>query len=183
MSSVPSLFFRGTNFGDPASRENHQHRLSDTLKAWNMYRHSVEGDGNCCFSAAALSLTLNWEAFNDEEIGALASCGLEPSMDVTTIATHLRKLMVDEWLANASYYQSFMVDSTQVEQEAVKFLDSGYFYGDLADTMVLAIANSLNLSIIVFSSMQCQPVVVITPRVQLAKLPLMLAYNQFGATL
>ena len=151
MSSVPSLFFRGTNFGDPASRENHQHRLSDTLKAWNMYRHSVEGDGNCCFSAAALSLTLNWEAFNDEEIGALASCGLEPSMDVTTIATHLRKLMVDEWLANASYYQSFMVDSTQVEQEAVKFLDSGYFYGDLADTMVLAIANSLNLSIIVFS--------------------------------
>ena len=63
----------------------------------------------------------------------------------------------------------------------MKFLDPGYFYGDLADTMVLSLANSLHISIIVFSSIQCQPVIIITPHTQLAKLPLMLAYSQFGA--
>ena len=181
MSSVPSLFFRGSKSGNPASRENHESRLSDILKAWNMCRYDVEGDGNCCFTAASLSLTLNWKAFSNDERSAFAALGLLPSMDVETLAAHLRKLVVDEWLTNASYYQSFMVDSVQVEQEAVKFLDPGYFYGDLADTMVLSIANSLNVSIIVFSSIQCQPVIVITPRIQVTKLPLMLAYTQFGA--
>ena len=44
-----------------------------------------------------------------------------------------RKLVVDDWLANALLYQSFMVDSVQVEQEAARFIESGYFYGDLAD--------------------------------------------------
>ena len=59
----------------------------------------------------------------------------------------------------------------------MKFMLPGYFHGDLADTMVLSIANA----IIVFSSIQYQPVIVITPRTQKVKIPLMLAYTQFGA--
>ena len=88
---------------------------------------------------------------------------------------------MEEWVSNSSYYQSFLVDTVQVEQEAMKFLLPGYFHGDLADTMVLVIANAIHATIIVFSSIQYQPVIVITPHTQKLKMPLMLAYTQFGA--
>ena len=56
----------------------------------------------------------------------------------------------------------------------------GYFHGDLADTMVLAKANAINSTIIVFSSIQCQPVIVVTPCTLETSIPLMLTYNQYG---
>ena len=124
-----------------------------------MCHQKVEGDGNCCFSAVAFSITVNWDAFTEEEREVLLSHGLSSS---TNLTLHLRKL-VDEWLEYPLYYQSFLVDSVQVEQEARKFLLPGYFYGDLADTMVLSIANAINTPILVFSSIQCQPVIVVTP--------------------
>ena len=181
MSSVPSLFFRGSHSCKTSTENDHECRLSAVLKAWNMCRQKVEGDGNCCFSAVAFSITVNWDAFTEEEREVLLSHGLSSSMNLTLMADHLRKLAVDEWLENPLYYQSFLVDSVQVEQEARKFLLPGYFYGDLADTMVLSIANAINTTIIVFSSIQCQPVIVVTPRSLKTKLPLMLAFTQFGA--
>lgn len=181
MSSVPSLFFRGSKSGSRTSEDIHERRLLDTLKAWNMCQHKVEGDGNCCFRATVLSLMLNWGTLTNEEKMHFTSRGIVPSTGVENIAAHLRKLAVNEWLSNAAYYQPFLVDSLQVEEEALKFLEPGYFYGDLADTMILSVANALNVPIIVFSSIQCQPVIVIMPRTQLAKVPLMLAYTQFGA--
>ena len=143
-----------------------------------MCQQDIQGDGNYCFSAVAFSLIVNWGVLSDEERTSLASCGLSSSMNIEAMAAQLRKLAVEEWVSNSSYYQSFLLDSVQVEQEAMKFLLPGYFHGDLADTMVLSIANA---TIIVFSSIQYQPVIVIMPRTQKVKIPLMLAYTQFGA--
>ena len=103
MSRVPSLFFRGSKSLDPSSQENHEQRLSN---AWNMGRKNIQGDGNCCFSAVAYSLSVNWGAFTEEERAALSMCGLSPSMNTEVMAAHLRKLAVEEWLSNAPYYQS-----------------------------------------------------------------------------
>ena len=180
MSRVPSFFFRGSKITDSSNDDNHKNRLSNVLEAWNMCQQGIQGDGNCCFSAVAFSLIVNWGVLSDEETTSLASCGLSSSMNIEAMASQLRKLAVEEWVSN-SYYQSFLLDSVQVEQEAMKFLLPGYFHGDLADTMVLAIANALHATIIVFSSIQYQPVIVITPRTQKVKIPLMLAYTQFGA--
>ena len=181
MSRVPSLFFRGSKSTDSSSEDNHKRRLSDVLEARSMCQQNIQGDGNCCFSAVAFSLIVNWGVLTDEERTSLASCGLSSSMNIEALAAQLRKLAVQEWVSNPSYYQSFLVDSVQVEQEAMKFLLPGYFHSDLADTMVLSIANTLHATIIVFSSIQYQPVIVITPHTQKVKIPLMLAYTQFGA--
>ena len=181
MSRVPSLFFRGSKITDSSNDDNQKNRLSNVLEAWNMGQQDIQGDGNCCFSAVAFSLIVNWGVLSDEETTSLASCGLSSSMNIEAMAAQLRKLAVEEWVSNSSYYQSFLLDSVQVEQEAMKFLLPGYFHGDLADTMVLSIANALHATIIVFSSIQYQPVIVITPRTQKVKIPLMLAYTQFGA--
>ena len=122
-----------------------------------MCQQNVQGDGNCCFSAVAFR---KWEAFTDRERDALQSRGLFSSMSIITMAVHLRKLAVEEWLSNSLYYQSFLVDSVRVEEEAMKFLLPEYFHEDLAETMGLLIA---------FSSIQCHPVVVVTPRTLEAK--------------
>ena len=180
MNSVPSLFFRGTKSYHSHSEE-HEHRLSNVLQAWDMCRQNIAGDGNCCFHAVAFSIMANWEALTDRERDALQSHGLLPSMNIETMTTHLRQLTVKEWLGNPSFYQSFLVDSLRVEEEAVRFLMPGYFHGDLADTMVLAIANAIKSTIIVFSSIQCQSVIVVTPRNLETSIPLMLTYTQYGA--
>ena len=153
MSRVPSLFFRGSKSTDSSSEDNHKRWLSDVLEAWNMCLQNIQGDGNCCFSAVAFSLTVNWGILTDEERTSLASCGLSSSMNKEVMAAQLRKLAVEEWVSNSSYYES-LVDTVQVEQEGMKFLLPGYFHGDLADTMVLAIANAIHATIIVFSSSQ-----------------------------
>lgn len=74
------------------------------------------------------------------------------------------------------------MDSVQVEQEAMKFLLPGYFRGDFADTMVLLIANAIDTSFIVLSSIPCQAVIVITPRTCVTQLYTSNAgITQFGA--
>ena len=76
MTSVPSLFFRGNQPENPVCRENYEQCLSAILEVWDMHQHTVQGDGNCCFTAAALNLTLQWKAFNQEEKDAFAARGV-----------------------------------------------------------------------------------------------------------
>ena len=90
MSRVPSLFFRGSKSTDSSSEDNHKRWLSDVLEAWNMCLQNIQGDGNCCFSAVAFSLTVNWGILTDEERTSLASCGLSSSMNIEVMAAQLR---------------------------------------------------------------------------------------------
>ena len=59
MNSVPSFFFHGTKSYHSCSEE-HEHRLSNILQAWNMCRQNIAGDGNCCLHAVAFSIMANW---------------------------------------------------------------------------------------------------------------------------
>ena len=90
MSRVPSLFFRGSKITDSSSDDNHKNRLSNVLEAWNMCQQDIQGDGNCCFSAVAFSLIVNWGVLSDEERTSLASCGLSSSMNIEAMAAQLR---------------------------------------------------------------------------------------------
>ena len=49
-------------------------------------------------------------------------------------------------------------------REAEKFRKAGFYDSQLGDSMVLALANTLNLPIIVFTSNICYPIVYVTPR-------------------
>ena len=62
----------------------------------------------------------------------------------------MRQLAVSEWLENSAFNQEFMMD-IDIKLEAPKLLSSGFYHSDLADTMVLSLANTLEVTIIVFS--------------------------------
>ena len=78
-------------------------------------------------------------------------------------------------------YQSFLDGNYTVADEAPQFLQQGYFYGPLGNTMVLAISNAAGLPIIVFSSANHYPVIIIAIRACKAPIPLYVAFNQSGA--
>ena len=180
MSGVPSMYFHSLDNNTNQSCMTHEKRLTGVLDAWNMCKHEIEGDGNCCFTAVAFGLITNSTNLTYENKQFLLSCGIDPSMDVQAIATQLRHLAVAEWTENYCYYQDF-VPGVDIQQEASKFLSSGFYYGDLADTMILALSNALQTTIIVFSSIECHPVFCISPRMQTIAMPIMVAFTQYGS--
>ncbi|SMN12541.1 hypothetical protein SPBRAN_1617 [uncultured Candidatus Thioglobus sp.] len=148
------------------------------LSAWNFQLHPMSGDGNCLFSTVAFALKANAPSLNLYDSNFIVGNKLEIS-DLKKLGMRLRDLMVKEWKDNASYYQSFLT-STTVDIEAGNFLRSGYYFGELSDTMVLALSNALKLPIIVFTSIQHHPVINILPREVANPVTLCIAYNQYG---
>ena len=179
MSAVASLFFHPSSNADNAEHELSEKRLDCVLKGWGMKRHYIEGDGNCCFSAVAFSLSNNAALILEYNSEFFASLGINPNDDLQSRSMQLRNLTVTEWTNNSQEYEGF-VPEVNIADEAKKFLVSGYFYGDLADTIVLALSNTLGLPFIIFSSSICQPVITITPRNLKAPTPIYLAFKQCG---
>ena len=180
MSAVPSLYFKSSRAPTCDHAQEHARRLTNILDSCSMQQHPIEGDGNCCFSAVAFGLLQNIEKMDEPNKHFLANLGINQSMNLSTLAGHLRKIAVKEWLDNSWYYEGFLLDNVNIDQEAPKFLDQGYFHGDLADTMITAISNALETPIIVFSSLACHPIHCIKPRTQMVSVPVMVAFNQFG---
>ena len=83
-------------------------------------------------------------------------------------------------MENSDFYQEFLKD-IDIKLEAPKFLSSGFYHSDLADTMVLSLANTLETTIVVFSSVECHPLLCVTPQKQVTSMPIMIAFTQFGS--
>jgi len=173
------MYFHSVNNENDDIKNQHDKRLANVLKGWGVTKQPMDGDGNCCFNSVAFSLISNSDNLPDPQKDLLKSRGIDVSTDVVSLSATLRQLVVNEWKQNESMYQDF-APHVVVNQEAEKFLFSGFYHGDLADTMVLALANVLQCSIIVFSSIECHPVFCISPRVQTVSIPLMIAFTQYG---
>ena len=180
MASVPSIVFHCLNNDTSSNKLLHDQRLSDVLDGWDLCKHDIIGDGNCCFTAVAFSLILNTEGLSDEYKHFLYLKEVDLSMDIQQVAIRLRQLAVNEWLENSAFYQEFMMD-IDIKLEAPKFLSSGFYHSDLADTMVLSLANALEATIIVFLSVECHPLFCVTPWKQITSTPIMIAFTQFGS--
>ena len=112
----------------------------------------------------------------DQEQTFWRSLGIDASITLTDLATKLRQATVSEWLNNPEYYESFLTNIS-VRDEAPKFLQPGYFHGDL---MLTALSNALQAPFIVFSSIACHPIFCVEPTKQVMIQPLFVAYNQSG---
>ena len=157
MSATPSLFASGIDSG---SYEAHETRLQNTVDNLGGTQIPVEGDGNY-FSAVAIAIKDLQESPDTSIKEHLMTLPIDFTADLQGLAYQLR-LLVCEWLEHRDYYQSFLT-SEQVESSAVMFLQRGYFHGELGNTMVLALANALKLTIIIVSSIPNQPIIRIDP--------------------
>ena len=180
-SSVAAIFFDPQHNASDTHAQ-HEDRLENILKAWGMQRHKMAGDGNCCFSAVAFSVITNFSLLKEHASDFFESINLQvdPISNLDDVAMQLRGLCVREWKANPHEYEGF-VPNTDVAAEADKFMESGFFYGELGNTMILSLSNALGLPLIIFSSAIYHPLINITPRHLRASIPLYLAFNQYGA--
>lgn len=173
MSSLSSLFFSKVS-APTDSNEECPSELDSLITSWKMKRISILGDGNCCFSAVAHGL------LNTPAVSSLNRTHPELNLSsVGVLSQQLRQIVVKEWKENADYYAAFLVDCN-VREEADKFLQSGWFDSDLGDTVLLALANSLGVHFVVFTTLECHPLVHVTPKIVLCNCPVYLAYTHRG---
>ncbi len=153
------------------SEVEHRNRLNRLVNACLLQLHPVPRDGNCMFTAVALVLKLNEKSILQHDPTFFASKGLKTD-DISILGVMLRKLTVEEWKSHEDEYQCLLTSST-VAEEADKFMHSGYYHGELADTMPKSLSNALDLIIVVVTS-------IIVSRCVAVPVLLFVAFNQFG---
>lgn len=182
MNLASSLFFRKDSDINVDDFESHNNRLTSIVHGWGFEIITSEGDGNCFFYSAALALQniVSQKDHSTTRTFLSENMGINHDMSISDVAQRLRTLMVTEWTTNPERYQPFL--STPLETEAQLFRLSGYFMGELGNTMPLALANILSSPVLLFTSMETMPVLIITPSIMRDAVPRVhLAFNQFGA--
>ena len=162
-------------------------RRSDINSQVSSFGYNIEpvpGDDNCFFHAVSFQLLQLLKGENGQSIqNGLHALGLSLDQSLTTIAAVLRQRVVDEWQGPFidNYQQFFDESEMDVYMEAEKFRRSGEFCRPLGDTMPLAMANVLQLPIVLTTSAQNMPIVTVTPRSIIHEASIVLAYTQRGA--
>ena len=144
----------------------------------------VPGDGNRFFPAVSFQLLKLMSGENGRSIQErLLNLGTSPNQSMASIAAVLRQRIVDEWQGPfMEEYQQFFHDSKlDVHTEAENFRQGGEFSCPLGDAMPLAMANILQMPIVLITSAQNMPIVTITPRRITDEVSVVLAHTQRGA--
>ena len=192
--SCTDIPFMRENFGyilmwqENLTDSNHSgaEALANVLDSWNFSKVEIPGDGNCLFTAVALYLETVYPSLpsSHPRTDIINSLGVTMGTSSTTysIIDALRKVVVQEWLGQNSQYYTGFLSSVQLEHEAARFLDNGEFTGELGDLVIAALSNVLQSPIVVFTSIQNLPVLVITPshHVMNNPSPIHLAYCHDG---
>ena len=78
------------------------------------------------------------------------SIGVISTLSKLQLITHLRELLLHEWLSNQGEYQPFFCGTiNDFEAESLKYLQPGVFSSDIGDAMVLGLCNVLHIPIVV----------------------------------
>ena len=136
------------------------------------------------FHAVSFQLLKLLKGENGQSIqNGLRALGISSEQSLATNAEVLRQRVVDEWQGPFidEYQQFFNESEMDVYTEAEKFRRNGEFCRPLGDAMPLAMANVLQLPIVLITSAQNMPIVTVTPRSIICETSIILAYTQRGA--
>ena len=157
--------------------------INSQVSSFGYNLEPVPGDGNCFFHAVSFQLLKLLKGENGQPIqNSLRALGISSEESVATIAAVPRQRVVDEWQGPfIEEYQQFFNDSEMdVYTEAEKFRRSGEFCRPLGGAMPLAMANVLQLPIVLITSAQNMPIVTVTPRSIIYESSIILAYTYAG---
>ena len=157
--------------------------LDNVLSNFNMVRVNVPPNGNSFFLAIAYAIVnsiIPNKAISNDLVSHLESLGLMNCKDTNEMSHKLRELRVHEWISHPEDCQPFLGVGQLLHHEASLFLNDGYFASDLGNCMALAMANLLNLPIVVITQMESMSVVPIIPRETLQCLPIFVAFDHSG---
>ena len=122
----------------------HNKRLEAIVESCGFTVSTIAADGNCCFRVIAYSLIEQINTIKADFPSYFNTKSIPQHCTREELTQIIREMAVKEWLANTEEYQRYLTDST-VEDEAPKFLQQGYYYGELANSMILAISNALEI--------------------------------------
>ena len=139
-------------------------QLSQTLQSNGLIFTPIIGDGNCFFSAIAKNVATQSKEWHLILSNMGISNGIETE-NISNLAMKLRQLFVTEMLGcRRAEYEPFidpLVDD--YETEVNKFLQPNFHISPVGNAMPLAIANSLQCSIVIFSADTRLPTTYVTP--------------------
>jgi hypothetical protein len=162
----------------------HQQRLRNNLAAWGFNIIPVQSDGDCFFHAVSSGLLQLAHSGNEQAQTVLSDLDTNyKNADMEKLLLNLRRSVVEEWTGPHSVeYQSFL-SATHLFSEAESFRQRGVFSGELGDLVATAMANALQMPIVMFTSLTHFPVATVMPTYKEARTahPICLAFTQFGA--
>ena len=181
--ALTNLIIWGQAADRDRERQTHEDCLDSVLRSWDFERITVPGDGDCLYTSVAMNIKHLCQLGTESLCNILKDLSIDPNtQSIPEIVSILRKAVVNEWLGeNTGDYQSFLT-SDRLQEQAQAFLNSGMFAGDIGDLVVRALTNVLKSPIVVFTSMENMPTIVITPpHVAIANThPLHIAFNAHG---
>lgn len=157
--------------------------LDNVLSNFNMVRVNVPPNGNCFFLAityAIVNSIIPNKAISNDLVSHLESLRLMNYKDTNEMSHKLRELIVHEWISHPEDYQPFLGVGQLLDHEASLFHYDGHFASELGNCMALAMANLINLPIVVITQMESMSVVPVTPRETLQCLPIFVAFDHAG---
>ncbi len=183
LMSNPALFAIGTCIDKIVEEKESLERLQNTLASYNMELVNSPSDGDCLLTSVIFGLKQmvssgKYEKYNDH----LENLNLCLDSDIDFIVLHLRKLLVSEWLENASQYEDFITgQEISFEELATSYTERGVFAGELGNIMAVGLANVLRINLVLFTSMEKMKTIPIVPREKvLCNGAIYLAFNNFG---
>ena len=84
--------------------------------------------------------------------------------DTNEMSQKLRELTVHEWISHPEDYQPFLGVGQLLDHEASLFLNDVFFTSEFGNCMTVAMANLLNLPIVLITQMESMSAVPVTPR-------------------
>lgn len=165
----------------------HEQQLNRNLAEYGIQRLPVKGDGNCLFYALAEGLIYEMKLDRDGfGLHIRQLMRLPINFRLVDFADRLRQACVDQWRLHEDYYSQF-VDTEKVSflKEVKKFSKSGVSDSILGDIVPLTIANTLNINIVIFTSVSDLPRIDVKPEhknnlASSRRKTIYLAYNQYG---
>ena len=173
------------------SQDSAGNRVDAILKGYGLERVHMPKDGNCLFSSVSFFIVIV-QLLSAEQTGPYAKLrehletfNMSSNQHLFEISHILRKLVVREFLgSNMLEYSSFLISAEQMsyEETAKSFENDGFFYCELGNAAILALANVMRIGVVVFASLENFPVITIVPTNEpIACNTVFLAFEQLGA--
>ena len=159
------------------SEEKHQAYLNNLIGLCGMKRLEMEKDGNCFYTSTAAALKVLWDNVSADKKNQLKRLPIDIKTEPHIMSSQLRNKICKEWIDHGESYQGFL-QHCNVNDEAIRFLQDGYFASELGDTVLMALANCLSIPVVALSSHA--GILMFKPREYLSFTPIILAYNAYG---
>ena len=183
LMSNPTFLAFGPCIDKTVEEKESLERLQNTPTSYNMELVNSPADGDCLFTSVIFGLKQSvssgkYEKYKDH----LKNLNLCLDSDIGFIVVHLRKLLVSEWLENASQYEDFVTGQEILFEElASSYTGRGVFAGELGNIMAVGLANVLRINLVLFTSMEKMKTIPIVPREKvLCNGAIYLAFNNSG---